>query len=284
MADDTPDTGTPDTGTPDTAAAGHEAPETPVGEAAKRPPAASAAARARRIGGRVTPRPGPDAADLAAGALVVDADEAPAKPVRLAKFRRPGRAAEAAETDQAAESDPDGSRVVAVVPGWLRWLPAEVLTAGAVAMAVLMIVFSHGVWWGRPSGNAVREEMLAAAKTCVAKTNTYKYTELDKYAATVKQCTTGRLTSQINQTISTVIKKYAPTLKATQTAQISRGGIEAVSPQGKQWTVLLFGQLSVVNTNDPKGRTDPFGAQVQMEKVNGKWLMSGLKTIASPVS
>jgi hypothetical protein len=130
----------------------------------------------------------------------------------------------------------------------------------------------------------VREEMLAAAKTCVAKTNTYKYTELDKYAATVKQCTTGRLTSQINQTISTVIKKYAPTLKATQTAQISRGGIEAVSPQGKQWTVLLFGQLSVVNTNDPKGRTDPFGAQVQMEKVNGKWLMSGLKTIASPVS
>ncbi len=151
-------------------------------------------------------------------------------------------------------------------------------------MAVLMLVFSHGVWWGKPDANTVREQILAAAKTCVARTNTYKYTELPTYSATVKQCTTGALTGQINRTISTVIDKYAPTLKAIQTAQISRGAIEAVSSGGKQWTVLVFGQLSVVNTNDPKGRTDPFAAQVQMEKVHGKWLMSGLKTVATPVS
>jgi hypothetical protein len=257
----------------------------PAGPTPPRAPSVSAAARARRIGGRVGPRPSPgtigDPADTAADtaseeAIAPGAAAPPAaadRPVTLSK-REPA----AGDGDDVA-----APTSVAVVPAWLRWLPAELLTAGAVAMAILMIVFSHGVWWGRPDGNTVREEMLAAAKTCVAKTNTYKYTDLPKYSAAVKQCTTGRLTGQINRTISTVIKKYAPTLKATQTAQISRGAIEAVSPHGKQWTVLVFGQLSVVNSNDPKGRTDPFAAQVKMEKVHGKWLMSGLTTVATPV-
>jgi hypothetical protein len=262
------------------APAGEE--QDPTASAAPNPPrpaAATAAARARRIGGRVGPRPGPQAGaarsaaeSSAAGPAGATASDAGAAPVTLSKSGR-----------TASAGDEAGPQVVAVVPGWLRWLPAEVLTAGAVIMAILMIVFSHGVWWGKANGNTVRQEMLAAAKTCVVKTNTYKYTDLPKYAAAVKQCTTGRLTGQINRTISSVIKKYAPTLKATQTAQISRGAIEAVSPEGKQWTVLVFGQLSVVNTNDPKGRTDPFAAQVQMEKVHGKWLMSGLTTVATPV-
>jgi hypothetical protein len=243
------------------------------------PPAVSAAARARRIGGRVGPRATPDPTVNAAEAPVPAVDGAPGPAVRLDK---PTTWRTVRRSDALAEDDAT-PRVVAVVPGWLRWLPAEILTAGAVTMAVLMIVFSHGVWWGKTSGNAVREEILAATKTCVAKTNTYKYTELAKYSTAVKECTTGRLTGQINKTISGVIKKYAPTLKATQTAQISRGAIEAVSQDGKQWTVIVFGQLSVVNTNDPKGRTDPFAAQVKMEKVHGKWLMSGLSTVATPV-
>jgi hypothetical protein len=260
----------------ETAARANSAETAAVEQPRSRPAAASAAARARRIGGRVSPgsqatadpAEGADGADSTASAV-----RSGAAPVKLSK-----RAAE------------DGSEPTAspapqiVVPAWLRWLPAGVLTAGAVAMLVLMIVFSHGVWWGRPAASAVREQMLAATKTCVADTNTYKYTALDKYTTAVHKCTTGRLTSQIEKTITTVIKKYAPTLKATQTAQISRGGLEAVSPHGKQWTVIVFGQLTVVNTNDPKGRTDPFAAQVQMEKVHGKWLMSGLTTVATPVS
>jgi hypothetical protein len=246
-----------------------EATETEPGATPAKPaPAVSAAARARRIGGRVGPRP--DASSSAAP--VPGATE----PVVLSK-------AATSTVDSDGLPDPAAPPSVVVVPGWLRWLPAEVLTAGAVVMAILMIVFSHGVWWGRPSGNSVREEMMAAAKTCVARTNTYKYTELPKYSKAVKDCTTGALTGQINKTIETVIKKYAPSLKATQTAQITRGAIEAVSAHGEQWTVLVFGTLSVVNTNDPKGRTDPFAAQVKMEKIHGKWLMSGLTTVATPV-
>jgi hypothetical protein len=253
--------------------------EEPGAPAPKAPPAASAAARARRIGGRVGPKPTPPPA---AGPDATAPGVALGKP---AKTDEPGRAASSPSAGtSAAPADPDAPSVVPVIPGWLRWLPAEVLTAAALIMAVLMIVFSHGVWWATASGNHVREEMLAAAKTCTVKTNTYKYTELPAYSAAVKQCTTGRLTGQINRTITTVIKKYAGPLKAVQTAHISRGAIESVSPHGKQWTVLVFGQLSVTNSNEPKGRTDPFAAEVTMEKVHGKWLMSGLQTVATPLS
>ncbi len=296
------------------------APE-PEDAAAPEPPArpqpsaaATAASRARRIGGRVTPAgptpdkptPAPEPATAAAEPAQPEADTA-AKRSRLS-FRKaaaaPAADGDRAEADSPVDPDPavdaDTKTDVATddgvaategtvgpppeVPVWLRWTPAAVLTAGVITMAVLLTVFSHGVWWGRPSGNAVREEMLAAAKTCVARTNTYKYTALAAYATAAHQCTTGELTVQLDKTIKTIIKQYAPTLKATQTAQISRGALEAVSPHGKQWTVLVFGQLTVVNTNEPKGRTDPFAAQVRMEKVHGKWLMSGLKTVATPVS
>lgn len=295
MADDT--TATPATPGPPQRPNPRPSPSLRVPPSAARPdptPAAAAASRARRIGGRISPADASASAPPAAAVAAPATEPAPArKPGRLS-LRKSGAAGGAA-ADGAGDAPPTdrpaAAGVVArpaksppEVPRWLLWTPAAVLTAGVITMAVLLTVFSHGVWWGRPSSSAVREQMLAAAKTCVARTNTYKYTALDKYTVAAHECTTGRLTGQLDKTIATIVKKYAPTLKATQTAQISRGALEAVSPHGKQWTVLIFGQLTVVNTNDPKGRTDPFAAEVQMEKVHGKWLMSGLQTVSNPVS
>jgi hypothetical protein len=48
--------------------------------------------------------------------------------------------------------------------------------------------------------------------------------------------------------------------------------------------VLLYGQLSVLNTQDTKPRTDPFAAQVVMQRVNGSWLIAKLSTVSSPLS
>jgi hypothetical protein len=176
-------------------------------------------------------------------------------------------------------------------PAWLNWAPAGVLSVGAVVMAILIVLFSHGVWWGPdpgkvPAGSATnvkREQVLAAAKTCLAATNSYKYTDLVTYERKALACATGGFVGQLRRTIETLVKVNAPKLKSSQTAQINRGGIEAVSPDGSQWTVLLFGQLTVTNSNDPKGRTDPFAAQVRMEQARGKWLISGLNTVSTPV-
>jgi hypothetical protein len=167
-----------------------------------------------------------------------------------------------------------------------------VLSAGAIGMAVLLLVFSHGVWWGPDpksvpadkSAAVVREQVLAAAKTCVAAANTYQYTDLNSYESKALACTTGEFTNQLRDTIERLIKVNAPRLKSSQTAQINRGGIEAINDDGTQWTILLFGQLSVTNNDNQQPRTDPFAAQVRMDKTNGKWLIGALTTVSSPLS
>jgi hypothetical protein len=151
-------------------------------------------------------------------------------------------------------------------------------------MIALLLVFSHGVWWAKQSGSVEREKVLAAAKTCVVASNTYKYTQLDAFEKQALACATGQFRTQLKSTIEKLIKVNAPQLKAAQRASINRGGIEAVTSDGKQWTVLLFGQLAVTNTNYPQGRTDPFAAQVRMQKVSGAWVMSDLKTVSTPLS
>lgn len=227
---------------------------------------AAAAARARRIGGRV------------AGARPT-AEEPPSE--TAAKVSVAKAAAPAAELPA---RPPDA----APLPGWLNWLPAMVLGAGALVMAILLVVFSHGVWWGatppgKPSAqqvNAARDQVLAAAKSCVATSNTYKYTDIAGYESKALACTTGKVRSQVQTTIQTSIKSLAPKLKHSQTCQINTAGIEKVGADGT-WTLLVFGQLESTDTNNPQGVTDPFAAQVQMQQVHGKWLMSGLSEISS---
>jgi hypothetical protein len=245
-----------------------ERPEDPT----PRRSAGAAASRARRIGGRVRPA-GAEPAAPAAGAeapvqLHKPAADLPAPPPELS----------------APPSGASAPAVVVAVPGWLRWAPAAALSAGAVVMAVLLLVFSHGVWWAKPNGSEQRQQVLASAKTCVAASNDYKYTALDAYESKALACTTGQFRNQLKGIIERLVKVNAPRLKASQTAQISRGGVETITSDGRQWTVVLFGQLAVTNTNYPQGRTDPFAAQVRMQKDHGKWLMSDLKTISTPLS
>jgi hypothetical protein len=263
-------------------------------------PSARAARRARRIGGRPAGA-GPAPADAASDARPAPAGQptestpgtvptyAPTPvPTSVPAGRVPVDEYPPGPPDAYHEAAPFGQPATA--PAWLNWLPAEVLSAGAVVMAVLIVVFSHGVWWGpdpshTPGGGAnLREQVLAAAKTCVAKTNTYKYTDLDSYESGALRCATGKFADDLKRTIDSVIKVNAPKLKSSQTAQINQGGIETIAADGQQWTILLYGQLSVTNTDSTQPRVDPFAAQVRMDHVNGKWLISALATVATPLS
>jgi len=262
-------------------------------------PGAAAASRARRIGGG-RPAPGPAAGarpPVAGGTEAAEDVEVAGGTVQLTKPAEP--AVEPAESAGPPAGLPTGRPPLPIgdgvppsVPAWLNWAPAGVLVAGCVVMAVLITIFSHGVWWGPdraapPSPSKVaqqREQVLAAAKSCAVAANDYDYRTLAAYEKKALACTTGGLTSQLKQTIESLIMKNAPTLKAKQVTQISRGGIETVTPDGKQWTLLLFGQLSVVNAKEPNGRVDPFAAQVRMEKAHGKWVMSKLTVVSLPIS
>lgn len=260
--------------------------------AARRP---SPTSRARRIGGISRPtggratgapaHPEDDAPPTTPGAPAVALGKAPAVP-----------AAEPAEADSAdtqpaetastetASTEPAPSRATVEIPAWLRWLPAAALGAAALIMLVFFLISAHGVWWGRPSANAVRDQVLSAAKSCMVATNSWNYKTLAADEAKGAQCTTGTRTTQYRNGMEKVVKKYAAKLQASQVAQVSTAGVSGVSSDGRSWTVLVVGQLDIRQKSDPKGRTDPFAALVRMDKVGDRWLMSQLQEVSGPSS
>jgi Mce-associated membrane protein len=229
--------------------------------------AAGATSRARRIGGRLPPASAPiepDAAGPAAGPAGDDATPE-LEPETLA----------AAEPEASADATTAAPQAV---PGWLLWLPAGVLAAACIVLVVFGVLAGSGVWWGAAQVDVAkqRDQVLAAAKTCMATMNSYDYRKLDQAEAQGLACTTGALTGQYRQAMEKLIKPQAAKVQFTQTAQVNNAGIEQISQNGRQWTVLIFGQLST--TNSQTGTSTPklsvFSARVSMQQVDGRWLVA----------
>lgn len=226
-------------------------------------PAANAARRARRIGGRPTPAPRPEPE--------VEPSIEPA-----AQRVRPDKPA------SSRPAQPDRAAVVRSLP--LAWFPAAVLGTAAILLLGLLIWFGHGGYWDKPAQHSVstpgvteQEQVLAAAKKCFATLNSYDYRKLDDALAAGLKCTTGGFTNDYKLAFQNTIDKLAPTRKAVQTAQVNKAGIESIGSTGKQWVILIYGQLQITNVSTEKSgspQISPVGGVLTMNDVGGKWLVS----------
>ena len=183
--------------------------------------------------------------------------------------------------DEARGDTAGGATVVTQVPGWLRWMPALVLAACAIAMAVVLTISSHGVWWATPSAQKTRDQVLAAAKQCTALTNTYAWNTIAADEKKGKACTTGAQSQRYVSAMENIVKPTAPKLHASQTVQINTAGIESITSSGAQWTVVIFGQTTIRQTG-ASARVDPFSTVVRMDHAHGKWLISSICLITAP--
>lgn len=216
--------------------------------------------------------PSPDESSAPAASPPRTADKPPP-----ADLRKPSAAVRRPVVDEPVVDEPAAESG----PGRLRWLPAGILAAAAIALLVLLVIASHGVYWAK-SGDAAsaraakQEQVLAAAKKCFATVNTYDYRKLTGLVAKDLACTTGGFKTDLQTALQTTILAKAPKLKAVQTAQVNRAGIISVTPDGKQWTTLIYGQLVQSNTTTAKTapRTDLFGAIVTMDQVGNEYLIS----------
>ena len=274
-----------------------------VPPARKPTPAASAASRARRIGGATATRPVPPvpvepatepaASSSGLGRWKRAKDTAPAVAAGdgdggvagrgLSLLKRHPRTASARDLKAESDTPPAGSSVVTEVPAWLRWVPAIVLSICAIAMIVIIAVSAHGVWYAKPSTSGTRDEVLAAAKKCTSQTNTYNYKTLAADEKRGLACTTGQWTAQYKSALEKIVKPTAAKLKATQTVQINAAGIESVSSDASQWTTIVYGQLTI-NQSGATPRVDPFAAVVRMDKVKSTYLVSKIDLITNPSS
>ena len=118
--------------------------------------------------------------------------------------------------------------------------------------------------------------MLAAAKTCFARLNSYDYRTLDDDYAAGLACTTGSFTTDYQDSFRTQVKPYAAAVKIVRVAQVNKAGIAAINGDGTQWVILIYGQLQITNTTTgtDSPRIDPVGGVVTMDKVGDKWLVA----------
>ena len=70
------------------------------------------------------------------------------------------------------------------------------------------------------------------------------------------------------------IKPTAAKVHAVVQAQTDGAGVEAVSADGKQVTVVVFGEQKVTNTSLSQPRIDLFRVRVTLDLVAGQWLVS----------
>jgi hypothetical protein len=154
-----------------------------------------------------------------------------------------------------------------------------VLAVVVLALAALLVPAARGVYWGTGDSAAARtttqQQVLAAAKRCFAVINTYDYRKVDGLIAKDLPCATGTFRSDLRQALEKTIIAQAPAAKAVQTAQVNKAGIVSVSPDGRQWVILIDGQLSVSNVSTGKNpRIDIAGAVLTLDRVGDRWLVS----------
>jgi Mce-associated membrane protein len=70
------------------------------------------------------------------------------------------------------------------------------------------------------------------------------------------------------------IKPTATKVHALVQAQTDGAGVEAVSSDGNQVTVVVFGEQKVTNTSLTAPRIDLFRVRVTLDRVRGQWLVS----------
>ncbi|HEY3736673.1 MAG TPA: hypothetical protein VGL26_04455 [Jatrophihabitans sp.] len=180
------------------------------------------------------------------------------------------------EVDVPGEDDATAS---SARKSWLRRTWSLAAAAAIVALAVLVVLFSRGGWWGStPSHAGDRDQALAAAKSCIATMNTYNYKSLDAAEKKALDCTTGSFTQTYRQAFQS-LRTQATDAHAAQTFQVDNAGIAQVSSDYKQIQVLVFGQISV--TSSSTGGSPSYSvlsAEVTMQKTSEGWRVAGYRT------
>ncbi|HEX2904675.1 MAG TPA: hypothetical protein VHO01_14580, partial [Jatrophihabitans sp.] len=126
----------------------------------------------------------------------------------------------------------------------------------------------------RQGSTGQRDQALAAAKSEVPLVLSYDYRTFDEGLAKGKAALTGRAADDYAKAMTTSIKPSALKLKAVVQASTDGGGVESVSPDGQQVTVIVFGEQKVTNTATSAPRTDLFRVRATLDRVAGHWLIA----------
>ena len=122
----------------------------------------------------------------------------------------------------------------------------------------------------------LRTQVLSVGRQVAIDFAVYDYRHIDADFTRVANESTGKFKSQF-VTQSAGVRELIIKAKAVSTADIAAEGL--VDAGARHASVVVALDRTVTNTSAPKGQRDSFGLQIDLVRVDGKWLASGVKPL-----
>jgi len=151
-----------------------------------------------------------------------------------------------------------------------------------VALAVIAVVGAGAAGAGAAKLSQhddtadLHSQVLSAARQIATDFAVYDYRHIDADFTRVANESTGGFKTQFVSS-SAGVRELIIKAKAVSKAEIAAEGL--VGASAKRASVVVALDRTVTNTSAPKGQHDSFGLQIDLVRVNGHWLASGVKPL-----
>lgn len=158
------------------------------------------------------------------------------------------------------------------LPVVLSALLAAVVVAAAVVLALFWVKASN-----LDAADRTRADALSAAEQGAVNFTTYDYRHLDQDYDRVRETATGEFRKEFDQQ-SQVLSQVIKQSKAVAKGKVLASAVLASSSHDA--TVLVALDDTVTNTSVPQGVVRHYRLRVDMTRVKGRWLVSGVENVA----
>jgi Mce-associated membrane protein len=148
------------------------------------------------------------------------------------------------------------------------------LVLGTTAAALAAVTASQ-VSRGEDS-SSLREQALSAGRQIAVDFAAYDYRHLQADFKRVVGESTGSFKSQFASQAAGV-QDLIVKAKAVSTAEIASAAVGDAGPRTA--VVVIAINRKITNTSVPNGQKDSFGLQIQLRRIDGRWLASQVKPL-----
>jgi hypothetical protein len=158
--------------------------------------------------------------------------------------------------------------------------PLTVLAAALGVLLVLLLAALGYLWTTRPASSSVRvadyPQALEAARSAVVDLTSFDYLTLDDDVRQIQAVTTGDLrtesTDKLNQN-----RKSIEDSQAVVNTKVLENGAGVTKATSNAATVVMVIETTQKTKAGPQAQVTRFRIEVQMTKIKGRWLMSGIQ-------
>jgi Mce-associated membrane protein len=158
-------------------------------------------------------------------------------------------------------------------------MPFALLAQALAVLLVLLLAALGYLWVTRPATSSIRVAdyvgALEGARSGVVDLTSFDYLTLDDNVRQIKAVTTGDLqkesVAKLNQS-----RKSITDSQAVFSTKVLEGGAGVTKATPSSATVVMVIETTQKTKASTQAQVTRFRIEVQMSKINGRWLMSGI--------